>query len=362
MITLTAKIDFLSNQSMQLITSQNFIGNNVSAEIENVIEKKIKSDNPFLLGSSKLGENFNFCKDVNYFIGNQLSDVNGNFPLTYRLELEAVSIPHITIAFDTINNYHPKYITVNGVTYYDDDSIFTISNIGSQDKCIIEISNWNVSNSPLIITGLYTEITINIDKHNLISLNREIFDRSDIKLPEYGIISNTGSLNFNDLDGEIKDYVSNGYLSNDLKVQITLINTLTKKQEKIGEFQTDNWDYDNDNRNVSVSLKDDLEEWQDIEIVGIDYDVRKPFAIISEGKMSNLYIWLYKKTPSGYEMLSFEELDEETKNVLENTRLEYPILKIDSLWNQWTKLCKVCQLHIYKNNSGRTVCKYNGGN
>ena len=202
---------------------------------------------------------------------------------------------------------------------------------------------------------------ISINRYNLISFNRKIVDRSDIKFPSYGIISNGGSIEFNDLDGKIREYAESLILTSDLKVTINLNNNLSNTSEQIGEFETKKWNYDNNNRAVSVSLKDDLEEWQDIEIEGFNYDPRKPFKVLENGTMEDLYKWLHKKTPSKYKMLEFSELDEDTKTILKSTKIQYPFLKKGTLWQQWQKLCIVCALYICKNNIGQTICTYSLG-
>jgi hypothetical protein len=60
-------------------------------------------------------------------------------------------------------------------------------------------------------------------------------------------------------------------------------------------------------------------------------------------------------------MLQFEELDQKTQDILELTRVDYPLLEDGTLWEQWQKLCEVCGLYIYKNNEGKTVCTYTYG-
>jgi hypothetical protein len=110
---------------------------------------------------------------------------------------------------------------------------------------------------------------------------------------------------------------------------------------------------------VSVSLKDEIERWQEINISAISYDPRviehKPFELLYEN--------LYNQTiNNGYNMYSIDQLDRKTKAILKNTYIQYPLLESGSLWQQWNKLCQVCQLHIYQNNDGIVVCKYNGGN
>jgi hypothetical protein len=235
-----------------------------------------------------------------------------------------------------------------------------MNNLPNYKRYVIQISKWSKPNSPLSLSGLYTGISIDVDRRNIISISRSIHDRSDFKLPSFGIISNTASIEFNDSNGEILNYIEELILTSGSTVEILLNNTLSNSSERIATMETDQWNYDNDNRVVSVSIKDDLEKWQDINVDPIDYDPR----VVK----SKSFMWLYRylwgiTTANGnYNMLSIEELDSDTQAVLNNTYTQYPLLESGSLWRQWTKLCQVCQLHIYKNNNGVIVCRYNGGN
>lgn len=360
MITLTAKINLLSDKKGTLTAIGNENGNNISSEIRNVLGKQITNvNNPFILGASKLGDGSTLSGKVNYFIGNRPSNENGKFNSSYNIYVSGKNITVLNIAFDTVNNRHPNNIRCNGVIYADDDAIFTITNLGAGGT--IYIDNWNTPLYPLVITGIYVNISIDIDYRRLISLGRDITYRGDNKLPSYGIISNTGNLEFNDLNGEIKDYAEQLLLKSGLKVVIMLNNTLTNNYQQVGIFETETWDYDNDNRSVSVSLKDDLEEWQDIQVQGFDYDPRNPNFVLTEGTMADLYSWLWDRTPSKYQMKSYSSLDNITKQILATTHIDYPMLKSGTLWEQWQKLCEVCELYIYKDNQGNTICTYTIG-
>lgn len=193
------------------------------------------------------------------------------------------------------------------------------------------------------------------DYSNLISLDRKIIDRSDIQLPSYGVISNTGQMTFIDKNKRFLGYANNGSLVSGILIEIYLTDTLSKKSERVGIFYSDKWNYDNNNREVSVSLKDDLEEWQDIQVERINYDPRNPHKVFRT--MADLYNVLRKLTPTKYKMLSFNSLDEGTRGQLERIAIPYPLLESGSLWAQWDKLCQVCRLHIHKNNVGQTVCR-----
>jgi hypothetical protein len=364
MITLTAKINLLSGDNKALsLGSDDLSGNNISSDLSNIIGVKTQGSNPFIIGVSKLGDGSTFSSGVDYFIGEQLSDKNGNFlsPYTITINDKKSFITSITISFDTTNGRHPKRIIIDGTQYEDDDAIFTIIGLTAQSTHTIYIDNWNNPTYPLIITGIYAELSIDIDRRNLISISRSIFDRSDLKLPSFGIISNTGNIEFNDTDGEIRDYAEQLLLQSGLSCEIKLNNTLVENaSDTIGLFETDEWNYDNDNRVVSVSIKDDLEEWQDINVEGISYDPRviehKPFKWLYE------HLWTITTANGNYNMLAFDELDTDTQDILNYTYTRYPLLESCSLWTAWEKVCEVCQLHIYKNNDGVIVCRYNGGN
>lgn len=361
MITLTAKINILGGGNGAIsLGSNNLSGNNISSDLGNLIGVKNNARNPFLLGVSKFGDGSTLSDGIDYFIGNKLSNKEGIFANAYEITLTSTeNFQSFSIAFDTANNRHPKSIYIDGVEYTDDDPIFTFSNLSNATSHTISITNWNEPNYPLVITGIYVGLTIDIDYRNLISISRSIFDRSDLKLPSYGIISNVGDIEFNDNDGEVLDYAEQLLLQKGLSCEVYLNNTLVEgAKELIGVFETDQWEYDSDNRLVRVTIKDDLEEWQDIYVEGISYDPRNAKRI----QMSDIYEYLWEITSKQYDMLSLLDLNVETSRILEYTFIQYPLLKSGTLWQQWQKLCEVCQLHIYKQNDGKITCRYNGGN
>lgn len=204
-----------------------------------------------------------------------------------------------------------------------------------------------------------TEIPIN--KKNALSIDGSIIDRANIILPSWGIISNTGRLSFVDYDGTIKKRAEDLKLTENLKVSILLQNTITKKEKQLNNFLTSKWDYDSNDKKVLVTLKDGLEEWQDIQIEGFDFDIRNPAKVLPNKNMADLYKWLQYRTPTKYFMKPFDSLDVETKNILNATMIVYPLLNSGTLWAQWTKLCVACGLYIYRTPQGETTCSYNYG-
>ena len=352
MITLTAKINLLGGDNTALdYSTGNLFGNNISSTVSDIVGVKKNSINPFIIGASAKNDGSTLeSKKVEYFIGNELSDEEGNFSNTYGIVIKDKSslLTTLSFSFDTTNNRHPKSIIVDGVEYTDDDPIFTITNITPQYTHSIIIKNWNKPFYPIVITGIYSELSIEIDRRNLISLERNIFDRSNLELPSWGIISNTGNIEFNDYNGDVKDYVEQLLLQSGLSCEIRLNNTLIEEaSETIGLYETEKWDYDNDNKIVSVSLKDDLEKWQEILVSKSPLQTPKTaLELVKE---------LQKITPSKWE---FVKLKQNTEEVLSKIICVYPYYNEGSLWHKWNILCEMCGLYIYKNNEGKVVIDF----
>lgn len=359
MITLSAYIDVTLGKAGTIDNVTSTISkNNVSKDIDEIVGDKVYGNNIFLLEVSPLDNGATMSGETeNYYMGTEAADEEGIFATPYTITLKGKSIKTFTLVFDTYNNQHPNSIIVNGKEYEDDDNIFTIS-VESEDKHTIEIKNWNTPNYPLRMYGIYLELGIEVNVQNMISLSRNSTDRSDYRLPNWGIISNTCDIEFKDLNGEILDYIEQDLLVQGLTCNVYINNTLTKQSQKIGVYNSESWNYDSDNRIVSVNLKDDLEEWQNINVEEISYDPRDT----TQKNLQFFYEYLYEKTPDKYSMLSFGELDGTTQNILTSTIIRYPLLNSGSLWQQWTKICQVAQAHIFKNNEGKTVFVYNGGN
>ena len=362
MITTYATIKLLEGENGQIkVTGINTTNNPNSAQISSVIGSKAKGSKPFMLGVSKLDGTSKFMSSVPYFIGTIKADENGKLPYDVHIDLQYENknvADNLTIVFDTYNNQYPTKIYVEGIEYNNDDPIFSIKTNSKDTVKQIGFNTWNTPNYPIRIESISLGLKIDIDRRNKISYNGIIKDRADIEQVSWGIVSNTGSISFNDTTGEISDYADQNLLTKGLNVYVYLKDTLTGKEQQLGVYQTDIWEYDNNNYEVNVSLQDDLTEWQNILFEGYKYTPKKTVT----HNCTFFYELLWRETPKKYNMLEISKLDEKTKNILENTHIMYPLLEASSLWSAWEKLCQVCQLKIYKTSNGTTVCKYNKGN
>ena len=208
------------------------------------------------------------------------------------------------------------------------------------DRIMFLVNDWNTPNSKMVISGisLPSNVEYYVGGANLQSVSSNVLDRKDEVLPSYGVISNGGNLDFIDYNREIEKYIANNIDTQNMKVEITLHNTLTRRKQLVGILYTNEWEYDDDSKNVSVSLLDDLIEWQNIKFLGM--------PLKNEMTLLEIYEYLRGITPSKFE---FEEMDEETTSYMQSVKCTNPYIEEGSLWSAYDKLCQIGALHIYKN-------------
>lgn len=352
MIELVANIDISKVVTEKLSTEENSSRNNISAASMPIGAKKYQE--PFILGSSKLGGGSRFCEESAIFIGNVASNEQGVFSPSYEFNFDFTNTLSeafvISLAFDTNGNGHPQSITVDGETIYDDDAIFNFK-LASNETHTIVIDNWNKPNSPLIISGIYSVIKGEINKRNAISIECSLSQRGEFQVPDYGLYSSSARIEFKDTTGEYEDYASLGILSEGCKTEFKLQNTLdkaTKNRPPIGTYYTSKWSYDANNRTVSVELKDNLELLQDVQ--------GSSMMLPNETTMYEVFSELKDKT---IEYFEFADLSATVEGRLTNVTNRNVTMHAKSLWAQWEDFCIANALYMFLDNYGKVKFSYN---
>ena len=189
-----------------------------------------------------------------------------------------------------------------------------------------------------------------IDKKNVISIDFGIVDRGEISLPTWGIMSNSGRIDFVDVDGKIKNYAYQRRVYAGLPVEIYLTDNLYGTKKTFSNFVTGDWQYDSNNRQVSVSITDELEEMQNVPIAPKIYR-----QTTTEATGRAIYDYLYKATPTKFKFKTFNELESTTRTVLNNFTVPIFILNDKNVWASWVALCQFVHAHIFKNSEGETT-------
>ena len=189
---------------------------------------------------------------------------------------------------------------------------------------------------------------ITVGKRNKRSIDFTISSRDKVDAPSWGIISNSGTISLIDTGGSLYQYAVNGDLKAGDAVEVFCENTITKKTQRIAYMFTEKWNYNNSNRNASVSIKDDLERWQDIQFDGIE--LNRPATLYE--------IYEIFKSASERYGFSFSPLKDEVRDILKATTIEFPVISAGNLWSKWDNLCKCACIYIYKNHDNEVELNY----
>jgi hypothetical protein len=361
MITLTGQIDVLVGGVIDSVTTT-YTQNNISAQTP-PYNKKVSYESPFIIGASAIGSPDALVQSSEAWIGRVLSQKVGDdivfSQFTSGIPTFAVKgsgITTITIEFDTKNNRYPHSITVDDEEFADNDPIYTISGLdGSKSSHIIKVNSWNVVNAPLVITGIYSGLSIAINKSNIASVNFGVRKKDGNGSPSFGIIaSSSGSLTIKDASGEIYDLASAKLLGDDILCKFYLNETTSHKTMCIAKRIASGWKYDINSKTASCSLSDGLEKMQEIDIE-IDY-ISKPTVYLLDvfNQAKN------KATEFGFTISASED----ALTVLQTTQSNNAHIKNGSLWSAFNKICQICAFYMYTdydaaqgNNVVKIVCE-----
>lgn len=369
MIKVEARIKLFDSNDGTVSKAQFNNNNNISYDstanspLGQIIGKEVNQTKPFLLGNSPLvgGENYEIPKNadmyvladsVNYFIGSLVSGNDGTFPngASYSITINGVDFNAITIVFDKDDEVWPTEVVVNGETYMNDDATFTVGGFGGTvNKLDLTISKLNKPNKGLIVTGIYTDITIVVDEKNLDSFTYSLYDRENNSEPSYGVVSNSGTLSFVDSTGEILEYANMRLLKDLTGVEICVSNSITKESHVFIKAFTKEWEYDNDSRVVTLTIADGLSAvLQNIPFYNELFQAQKSSG---DTAFVEIYNDIYDKVPSYFSMPSYDELNADVKSLIENISADSYKLEEANLWSAIDAFAKAVGLHIYYDNN-----------
>lgn len=366
MIKLEARIKLFDSNDGTVNKAQFNNNNNISWNIftatssfGQIVGKEVKQTKPFLLGNSPLvgDEGYEIPKNsdmyvladsVNYFIGSLVSGEDGTFPdgASYSITINGADFNVITIVFDKDDEVWPTEITINGESYMNDDAIFTVGGFGGTvDKLDVTISKLNKPNKGLVVTGIYVDITIMVDEKNLDSFTYSLYDREYNDEPSYGVVSNSGTLSFVDSTGEILDYANMRLLKDLTGVEICISNSITKESQVFIKAFTQEWEYDNDSRVVTLTIADGLSAvLQNIPFYNELFHAQKSSG---DKAFVEIYNDIYNMVPSYFSMPSYDELSADVKSLIENISADAYKPEEKNLWAAIDAFAKAVGLHIY---------------
>lgn len=302
---------------------------------------------PFILGKSVLGSGDTYMSEYDGYISNLTSnstfydnsDATKGYSIGSQNEGLRITISRsdgnpitrLSFFFDKISGEYPIVIKVGKQTYTNLSYNFNWSDSGSTATSIVVIFlSWNKPNSLIRVTGLVDGITIKYDRTSgLRSLNLNI--QSTISdTAEYGCIAQENSLSLYDDNYQIYYYSSYGFLKAGLPVRVYIAG------QKVAEYKS-GADWNVSQKNVSVSLYDEIENWSNIQV-----------SVNSQMLGSNLLDFIYNIFENAgvqREVIGYKSDVGEYLSTITVKTLALP--NNDNLRSILDKICLLAQCNIY---------------
>ena len=337
------EIDFTSRENQGVIDYQSFTvpqGNNISST--NFSDPHV-GENPFVLGASPMGGGSVFWdtnKSLGYFMGLGLSNNLGEHGSNNTVIFQGQNITMFQIRFNADFGRWATSLSVNGVVYSNDSSVFDWHGAPTNQVTII-ILQVSTPLYPIEITSISIGIVKRFDKSDLrqgdalVVGSRKAADNTQ---PSFGVNSNYGTVPLIDKGGYLKGLARTRIIkpSSEFPIKIFFDGNL------IGDFISESWDIRYESQNITITLKDELMLWDDIYFGGSH--------IISTNTYESFFDDLNDSSPK-------------TINISNELRLELRSISCPdgfiapgSLADSWRKFCEAAQVNIVKRIDGEIWC------
>lgn len=349
MISVYARVEAEKGTPIEVRESENFINNNASQSIDSVVDRIVSGSNPFILGSSDLSKGAELIDAVPpFFAGNEIADGQGRFYNEYKLSVVGDDVfSSLTIVFDTYNNHHPSTINIDGVNY---NVILSrqVFAVPEQLYHTIIIDNYT-PNFPLRIQGVTSTVSLEIGVEKMLNVEFSGLDRGNPQEIDFGIHSNSGSIEFVDADHAVKIMKDNNTLLNS---EVTLFLRNRYRDAQIGSFIVTDGDYSKRGGSSTLRFQDRLQEWQN---VTIPEDFVLSFSPMT---LENIRYAIQTKV-KGLDIVTYYTPEAETR--WNGTWVKNPYVIGSSFWSFMAKACELTGCYISCDEKGRAVIAYGGG-
>lgn len=248
-------------------------------------------------------------------VSSESANTSGNYNYEAVCYIYGENIKRLIICFSDI---YPKTISINGIEYKNDSPFFSVDfGYGKYDNVVLKFTELNKPNAKLRIGGIATDVNCLFDyKSGLKNIN---IDSGSQTVPNYGILSYGGSIQILDDDSIIYN-LSELNLFPNIDISI-LVDGLVRY-----EFSSNNEiNYSESDRSVTISLRDKIEDLQNISTKRNLYFQN----------MSGMELFENLKTLLGQEIF----IDEYIRNRLINIYISKAYIETASWWDILNSFC-----------------------
>lgn len=325
-------VEYLPSQALEY----NSINKNSLSKIESLGQENAGFKGFFFSGGDKTKNSgcwadgtfkcFSASKGYSGFLGDTLSSDEKIFAKAQSITISGSEITDITITFDRIAGEYAEELRINGQVYTNTRNVFVAQISPAADSVTIEFTKWSKANSLVKVTSILCGMSVTYEAQRLTDIAYTKSSASSLDSFAIGITLQSGSFTVID-NGKLEALNNAGMLHTEVPVIIYCDGV------KVQEFITSDYDSNVETNEWTITLTDDIVNWQEEQFSGLLYEDRTLKDI------------LQILVPD----LIFDES-------FEDMFIPNSFLNVSTKWDAIVKCCQLGFLTIYKIN-GQIYCK-----
>jgi len=170
---------------------------------------------------------------------------------------------------------------------------------------------------------------------------------ANIAIPSFGIISQTARVEINDIDGTIAEYIMQRKIKSGLEISVLAVNNSGTVIDTIFKGLISSMNYQSNASRLVITMTDGL----------LALQRKSCFKTLQKTDIDDFSCTAYELFDyiRQYSQISVYLPTTDALDKLNNTIIPYFFLESGTLWEQFDKLCNLCQLVMYADKNGAVV-------
>lgn len=259
---------------------------------------------------------------------------------------ESKDLRHLLIYGDSVVGQYPVEAIIDGsTTITNTDNMWNIDFGEPSDTHTVEFTKWSLPNYNACLTRIMVSIRyLELGREFVNNFNTLSQTTTTPSTVQYGVVANSGKIDINDIDDELRGYIEEGIIENsNMKIELYI------NDNKVQTHTTSDSSYVEEERILRLQLTNGFSKWNKITYVGrpLTSAMYADELLIEVLKTLEYNDNQIEKSLSNLIVFGPNNVTGTIKDYLHTIRIPYPYLKSASYRETIDKFCNLAQLNVY---------------
>lgn len=259
---------------------------------------------------------------------------------------ESKDLRHLLVYGDSVVGQYPVEAIIDGSTTITNiDNMWSIDFGEPSDTHTVEFTKWSLPNYNACLTRIMVSIRyLELGREFVNNFNTLSQTTTTPATVQYGVVANSGKLDINDINDELRGYIEEGIIENsNMKIELYI------NDNKVQTHTTSDSSYVEEERILRLQLTNGFSKWDNLTYIGrpLTSAMYADELLIEVLKTLEYNDEQIEKSLSSTVVYGNEGFTASVKEYLHTIYIPYPYLKSASYRETIDKFCNLAQLNVY---------------